>query len=105
MTIDEIREKLSKAQLTLDDGTKILLVPALYTSNGTLGLIAYNNSRVLGQLTLDIKGEYLRPGEIHVKTWGDNETWVPQLLRSGLFRDTKRRVAVGQHEAHVWSLN
>ncbi len=46
----------------------------------------------------------LAAGEFFCKVWGGNEDLVADLLASGLFEDTGRRVPTGFVRAQVWRL-
>ena len=56
-----------------------------------------------GRLTVNIPPWIpLNDREILVKTWTENESWVPLILENGPFRDTGRRVPSGWVHAQVW---
>lgn len=59
-----------------------------------------------GTLTTNLPHAPLEPREILVKTWSENESWVPGLLvkMPEVFRDTGKRVRTGFVTAQVWEL-
>lgn len=42
--------------------------------------------------------------EFFVKTWSENEYFIQDILATGLFEDTGRRVSTGWVEAQVWRI-
>lgn len=56
------------------------------------------------KLTVNVLGQPLAPGHIHVKTWEENAHLREPALATGLFEDTGERVPCGWTEAEVWKL-
>jgi hypothetical protein len=75
---------------TYPDGTKALL-----------GVDA-DTGEPYAKLTTSIPGAKLGQDEYLIKTWGENVSVTEALRKSGLFRDTGRRVRSGYVEAQVW---
>lgn len=64
---------------------------------------AYCGPEQFATITVNLPNAELEEGEFLVKTWTENE-WVPQLLNSGIFEDTGKRVPTGFVKAQVWRL-
>lgn len=56
----------------------------------------------IAKLTVSVEGAELGVHEILVKTWSENEEIAKDMLNSGWFEDTGRRVKTGYVEAQVW---
>lgn len=73
----------------------------------------YENNRVAividegryAKLTVNVLGQPLAPGHLHVKTWEENAHLRAPALATGLFEDTGERVPCGWTEAEVWKYN
>lgn len=76
-----------------DDTTAILLTEAL-------------TGEPYATLTVCIpeRSHELKRNEVFVKTWGENEHFLGDLINSRLFADTGRRVRAGYTEAAIWKL-
>jgi len=56
-------------------------------------------------LTVRVKNtDPMQSDEICVRLYGDNELFRTPMLASGLFADTRKRVAVGFAEVEIWQL-
>ncbi len=65
-------------------------------------LLRDEQRRPVAVLTIAVPAVSLQPGEILVKTWGENAPLREPALQSGLFEDTGRRIPLGDQEAQVW---
>jgi hypothetical protein len=54
-------------------------------------------------LTINLPDEDLAPGDIFVKIWGENAAFIGELLSTGFFFDTGKRVKTGFVEAAIWT--
>lgn len=63
-----------------------------------------SNEEPYTRLTTNIPGTPLKENEILVKTWSENEEVADSALKSGIFRDTGKRVRSGWVEAQVWQM-
>lgn len=96
---------IGRAIVTCFGETHAIILESNQTySNGRPAIRAIEDGAPFGIITTNIP-EYddLKVGEFLVKTWSENE-WVPQLLESGLFEDTNKRVSSGFVEAQVWRM-
>jgi len=58
-----------------------------------------------GKLSVNLAGRtVLKPGEIAIKTYAENQSLAAAARRSGLFVDTRKRVPVNFVEAEIWRL-
>lgn len=77
--------------------------------NGRLAITAIDifDNAPFGVLTINMPDEKLEENEICVKTWSENEYWVPQVLefRQDLFEETSRFIPSGFVIANVWKVN
>jgi|PlaIllAssembly_1097288.scaffolds.fasta_scaffold00432_2 hypothetical protein len=79
--------------------------PAHGFTGGGIALRIYDaNGQPFLTLTTNIEGAVLFDGEFCVKTWSENEPYIADILASGLFEDTGRRVLTGFVEAPVWRM-
>jgi hypothetical protein len=86
-------------------GEAMTLHQSHYTHGGGIALTVVADDGVpFLTLTTNIEQAPLRDGEFCVKVWSENEPYIADILASGLFVDTGRRVVAGFTEAHVWRL-
>lgn len=76
-------------------------------SNGRLAIryIQPKHNVVIATLTVNIP-EYtdLKENEIIVKTWSENKLFAQEVLKTGDFEDTGKRIPLGFVEAQVWKI-
>ena len=58
----------------------------------------------LAVLTVNIPDEKIKRNEIIVKAWSENERIAQDMLKTGWFKDTGRRIPTGFVEAQVWEV-
>jgi hypothetical protein len=87
-------------------GERMQVVQGWYVGKRIAYQIICSNGEPFMKVTVNLPdAEYkLHKGEFCVKTWSENEPYVADLLRSGLFVDTGKRVPSGFCEASVWKL-
>jgi len=83
-------------------GNVVNLVGATYVGGRPAIRAVTADGEPYGMLTVNLLGEHLRPGEIHVKTWAENKSLREPALDSGRFIDTGRRIPAGQVYAELW---
>ena len=89
----------------LVDGKSLTLCEGTYATGGGRALfILYPTGERFLTLTACFPGVELAPGEVAVKTWSENEPFIPDILASQLFVDTGRRIPAGFVEASVWRI-
>lgn len=88
--------------------TRSFSFKALQYKNGQTAIVVNDavDHEPWGQLTSCIDGVELAKDEILVKTWSENEAWVPQVLETmpDVFEDTGRRAWAGWSQASIWRL-
>ncbi len=78
------------------------LVQGAY-ANGRVALQLFSDKQgPIATITVNLPEEPLEDGEFFVKGWSENERIIPDVLASGLFEDTGKRVPTGFVEAPVW---
>lgn len=72
--------------------------------NGRTALVFNDGVEVFGVLTVNVPEVPLREGEIIVKTYSENEQWVPQVLKAlpEFFTDTHKRIQQGFATMAIW---
>lgn len=99
----------AKASIHWDGGfivLKLSFMPYLERQvKGQIGILAEDQGYIFGKVTVAISGVELGEDEVTVKTYSENLSWVPQLLKSGLFTDTGKRVTIGYAQAEIWKVN
>jgi hypothetical protein len=84
---------------------KVTIKESRYNNNGNIALVAYNqeDNSLFGKITANID-ETIKKGYILVKTYGENEEWVPQILAQlpNNFRSTGQTLSVGFTELEIW---
>lgn len=77
-----------------------------YTRGGAicLELVMKEDAEPFCTLTCNIPGTILRDWEILVKTWSENRETAEEMLKSGFFKDTGRRVSTGFVQAQIWEV-
>jgi hypothetical protein len=86
-------------------GMIINLHCTFYTNNSRLAIQATcDDGEPFGVLTVNLPDQNLGEREIFVKTWSENEEFSKQVMKTGLFIDTGRRVSTGFVEAQVWKI-
>ena len=86
-------------------GEIFFLKPGFYNNNRPALQLISEYGEPFMKITVNIPEEKLEPGEFFVKTWNENEPYIAELLASGLFIDTGKRVQCGYSEAAVWRLS
>lgn len=72
-------------------------------NNGRLALQLFSDMHgMIATLTVNLPEEHLEDGEFFVKGWSENEVIIPDVLASGVFEDTGKRVHTGYVRASVW---
>ena len=87
-------------------GEKLILKHGFYANNRTAYQLISEYGEPFMKLTVNIPEEKLEPGEFFVKTWAENEPYIADILGSGIFTDTGKRVQCGDFGcmAAVWRL-
>lgn len=72
--------------------------------NDRIALIAFADGEQYGVITVNIPEADLADDEIVVKTYSENEHWVPQLVEQlpDVFQDTGKRIQSGYITVQVW---
>lgn len=71
--------------------------------NGRLALqIVSKIGEPIAKLTVNLPNEHLEEGEFFVKGWSENEVIISDVLASGIFEDTGKRISLGFVQAFVW---
>lgn len=72
--------------------------------NDRIALIAFADGEQYGVITVNIPEADLADDEIIVKTYSENEHWVPQLVEQlpDVFQDTGKRIQSGHITVQVW---
>ena len=104
----DLEKKENQFQLdVLGESLTLILMAGRYRG-GRLAIESYELSgEPWGVLTVNLpEARDLAADEIIVKTWSENEIWVPQLLTvlPHVFEDTGRRIPAGYTQAQVWKL-
>ena len=73
-----------------------------YMMNNRKCIMLVSEMGPIATLTTNIPGSDLEEDELCIKTWSDNEELAVDALESGLFIDTKKRIAAGHVFAEVW---
>jgi len=74
-----------------------------YMMNNRKCIMLVSEMGPIATLTTNIiPGSDLEEDELCIKTWSDNEELAVDALESGLFIDTKKRIAAGHAFAEVW---
>ena len=86
-------------------GEPMTVQQSFYTHGGGIALVVVASDGIpFLTLTTNIAAARLLPGEFCVKVWSENEPYVADILASGRFEDTGKRIAAGFAEAHVWRM-
>lgn len=92
-----------KLPIVLDRERMTIQDYATYASGrGVVLDIVDSHGEEFMRLTVNIPQAQLDPGEFAVKVWSENEPFIADILASGLFEDTGKRIPTGLVEAHVW---
>lgn len=87
------------------DGEPVRFFRNVYRDNGRLAIFAICESgEPWGRLSINEPAIDLAEGEFIAKTWSENQLWIEDARKSGLFVDTGRRVRVGRADGEVWRL-
>lgn len=81
----------------------VWLEQAKYANNRTALMLMSEEGQV-ACATVNLPEYDLQPGEIHVKTWGENEAMLDFLLKNGIVTDTGREAKTGFVSARVCKL-
>lgn len=72
-------------------------------NNGRLALQLFSNMHgMIATLTVNLPEEHLEDDEFFIKGWSENEAIIPDVLASGVFEDTGKRIRTGFANAFVW---
>jgi hypothetical protein len=95
---------LNGREFVVADAFPVKIVTQMY-GNGRLAIeLLDEEGDSYTTLTTNLVDQDLADGEIFVKTWSENEDAAWGALKSGLFKDTGRRVPTGYIEASVWTI-
>jgi len=79
--------------------------PHGFTGGGIAIRLAAENGDPFLTLTTNLpETPTLAHGEFAVKVWSENAPYIADILASGLFEDTGKRITTGFVEAHVWRM-
>lgn len=92
-------------KIELGAGRPLYVETSAYAEGGAtaITLLTENGSPFL-KLTVNVPDIPLEDGEILVKTWSENEPYIPLILETGYFKDTGKRVKLQFVEASVWTI-
>ncbi len=92
------------------DNEKMAISMERYLNNNAMAITIYciDNSIVEPYLdvttNIDEANTILEDNQILVKTWSENEKYIDELLNSGYFKDTGKRIPINLVVAHVWEI-
>jgi hypothetical protein len=84
-----------------------LMTISQYAEGGMPAIMYYNNQgELLFTLTVNLPQHnwFLNDWEFFAKTWSENAMVTPDLMLSGHFADTGRKVKTGHVDAEIWVL-
>ena len=104
MTKKQIDLKLHELRITAG-GYNVILRTKRYVETDRVAIVGVLWDGVPAfTLTVNIPEVKIKAGEIIVKTWSENERIAKDLLQSGLFEDTGRRIPTVFVKAQVWKV-
>lgn len=93
-------------KITLNNKTYFIEISSYEQNNATAITFLSKNKYGLEPyftLTTNIPDLKLESNEILVKTWSENSVFLDELLTSGYFLDTNKRIEVSPFAtAHIW---
>ena len=107
--MEEIKKALEGKSLIVDlYSTKyeVYFLVERYRTNGraAIDLFTKPENEPFATLSVNIPDVILKEREVLIKTWSENEKVADAARKSGLFRDTGKRVSTGFVEAQIWEV-
>ena len=102
----DVGHEMSELKFVSRDWGECVLENGVYPDESRALIIRFmdDDSSPVGKLTVSLGIGPLPCGHYLVKTWSENERIAADVLASGLFEDTGKRLPAGRVQAEIWKL-